>query len=233
MSWCLDMHAHFLYGVDDGAQTRRDMEDMLDAAYSDGVRRLYATPHVTPGIRPIPRELHEQRLAEARAYCRAKDYDLELTLGAEILYTPAVFRYARSHELPTMGDSDAILLEFTPAIDLGELRDAVAELTRLGYRVILAHIERYRCLYLGGAFSVKRRLKVAYQVNCGTVLRPPRGLRGWEIRRWFRRGLIDYVATDAHNCSSRPTRMKAACERLSAWLGEARADGLTSAGKEI
>ena len=32
-----DIHAHFVYGVDDGAQTRQDMEAMLDAAHADKV----------------------------------------------------------------------------------------------------------------------------------------------------------------------------------------------------
>ncbi len=32
MSGSMDYHAHFVYGVDDGAQTREEMYAMLDAA---------------------------------------------------------------------------------------------------------------------------------------------------------------------------------------------------------
>ena len=32
MSGFMDYHAHFVYGVDDGAQTREEMYAMLDAA---------------------------------------------------------------------------------------------------------------------------------------------------------------------------------------------------------
>ena len=46
------IHAHFVYGMDDGAKTREDMEAMLDAAYADGITSLVATPHMTPGIKP-------------------------------------------------------------------------------------------------------------------------------------------------------------------------------------
>ena len=37
MSGFTDYHAHFVYGVDDGAQTREEMYAMLDAARSCSV----------------------------------------------------------------------------------------------------------------------------------------------------------------------------------------------------
>ena len=39
MSGFTDYHAHFVYGVDDGARTREEMFDKLDAAAADGVTR--------------------------------------------------------------------------------------------------------------------------------------------------------------------------------------------------
>ena len=39
-----DIHSHFVYGVDDGARTREDMEAMLDAAHADGIASLVSTP---------------------------------------------------------------------------------------------------------------------------------------------------------------------------------------------
>ena len=54
MSGFTDYHAHFVYGVDDGAQTREEMYAMLDAAAADGVRHLFATSHSTPGMERFP-----------------------------------------------------------------------------------------------------------------------------------------------------------------------------------
>lgn len=226
MSGFTEVHAHFLYGLDDGAQTREDMERMLDAACADGVKRLYATPHVTPGLSPIETELMARRLDEARRYCLEKGYPMKLFSGAEILYTPAIFRYAQEHELPTLGDSKCILLEFTPMISYAELKDAVAKLTRMNYSVMLAHVERYRCLYFGNAFLLKRKLRVAYQVNAGAVLRAGRTPRDWELKQWFRHGLIDCVSSDAHNCANRPFRMEAAYLRLLEWVDDEYAECL-------
>ena len=89
MNGFTDYHAHFVYGVDDGAQTREEMYAMLDAAAADGVRHLFATSHSTPGMERFPQEVYDRHLALARAYCTQKGYDLKLEHGSELLYTPA------------------------------------------------------------------------------------------------------------------------------------------------
>ena len=81
MSGFTDYHAHFVYGVDDGARTREEMYAMLDAAVQDGVSCLYATSHSTPGMEPFPQEVYGRHLALARDYCRAKGYELTLKSG--------------------------------------------------------------------------------------------------------------------------------------------------------
>ena len=88
MSGFTDYHAHFVYGVDDGARTREEMFAMLDAAAADGVTRLFATSHSTPGMEPFPRDVYQRHLDFARAYCAEKGYDLMLESGSELLYTP-------------------------------------------------------------------------------------------------------------------------------------------------
>ena len=88
-----DIHAHFVYGMDDGAQTREEMCAMLDAAEADGIGLLYATPHVVPGVRPFDWETYERRLREARAYCGARGYGMELRAGAETVLLEFFFQY--------------------------------------------------------------------------------------------------------------------------------------------
>ena len=112
MSGFTDYHAHFVYGVDDGARTREEMFAMLDAAAADGVTRLFATSHSTPGMEPFPRDVYQRHLDFARAYCAEKGYDLMLESGSELLYTPAAAYAAAEHSLVTLGGTDWVLLEF-------------------------------------------------------------------------------------------------------------------------
>ena len=116
MSGFTDYHAHFVYGVDDGARTREVMVAMLDAAAADGVTRLFATSHSTPGMEPFPLDVYQRHLDFARAYCSEKGYDLMLESGSELLYTPAAAYAAAEHSLVTLGGTDWVLLEFVPDV---------------------------------------------------------------------------------------------------------------------
>lgn len=68
----VDIHHHFLFSVDDGAGTQDMMYAMLDAAYRDGIRTVFATPHVRPGVCAFERTLCRERLCLARQYCGTK-----------------------------------------------------------------------------------------------------------------------------------------------------------------
>ena len=210
-----DVHSHFLYGIDDGAQTKAEMEGMLDAAYADGITSLFATPHVTPGVYPSDYALIRRRLTEARTYCHAKGYQLQVYSGAEIMFTPALERIAREGHLPTLADSANILLEFVPDISYQEMEAAIGMLMRSGYSVILAHIERYDCLlHRKNAYRLKDRYGLRYQVNCNSVLQRKGFLRDRHLTVWLKSEIVDFVATDSHDTHRRPPQMDAAYSAL-------------------
>lgn len=171
MSGFTDYHAHFIYGVDDGAQTREEMYAMLDAAAADGVRHLFATSHSTPGMERFPQEVYDRHLAFARDYCAQKGYDLKLEHGSELLYTPAAGYAAVQRQLLTLGDTGWVLLEFVPNITAKELETALQEITGAGYRILVAHIERYPCLAQHGLLArLHEQYRLRCQINCSAVL---------------------------------------------------------------
>lgn len=202
-----DIHSHFVYGMDDGAQTREEMEAMLDAAWKDGVVELVATPHVMPGIRPFHEDRFQRHLEEARVYCRAHGYAMTLYSGAENLYTPAMISQAKDHCLVTIGNSRYVLLEFSPQISYDEIVEAVSLLERSGYIPVLAHVERYRALRGFQLHRLKERSSVLCQINCTSAIDGGTLLERFQVRRWLCEKLIDYIATDSHDCSRRPTCM--------------------------
>ena len=210
-----DIHAHFVYGIDDGAKTAQDMRDMLDEAYLGGVKVLYATSHSTPGIDRFPLQVYQERLEEARAYCAERGYSMHLYPGTEVLYTPALKNYLERHSLMPLGDSDCVLVEFVPDVSFSELEGAVSLLENAGYTPILAHVERYECMFGPRIYRLKKKHTVRYQVNCGTLLKKRMGFwRSWQIRRWFKKEIIDFVASDMHDMKARRSRMGAGAAAL-------------------
>lgn len=224
-----DIHQHLVYGMDDGAQSREDMFAMLRRAADEGIGRIVATPHAVPGVEPFNREDYYRRLDEADDYCRQNGLDIELEEGAEILYTDQTCRFLQEGLVPTLAQSDFVLVEFSPDVPFERLYGALERLAQGGFLPVVAHVERYRCLTMrpANALRVKDSLQVYFQVNCASVLD---GCGFWAnrfLRKMFEHGMIDAVATDAHNVSSRPARMKAARAALARQYGEDYASRLT------
>lgn len=142
----LDLHTHVVYGVDDGARTEEQMRAMLDAAAANGITTLVATTHATPGLEAFPQERYQRHLDAAQAYCQQQGYGLRLYPGAELLYNPMLRDAARENGLPTLAGTDWVLMEFLPQTSAKELENGLEEVAVCGYSILMAHVERYRCL---------------------------------------------------------------------------------------
>ena len=73
---------------------------------------------------------------------------------------------------------------------------------------------------------LKEQYGIRCQVNAATVLEGGFFQRR-KLDRWLKDGLVDAISSDAHNCTTRATRMQAAYERLCGILGQPDADALT------
>lgn len=224
-----DIHCHVVYGIDDGPRTREESYAMLNAAHADGVRRLIATSHTCPGIQAFDTELYLRHVEELRAYCAGRGLDLKILTGSEILYSPQTCRFLREGRLLTLGESEYALVEFLPSVRYDELCAALEGILRSGYSPVVAHVERYSCL---SAFpkrmqEIRRRYQATLQMNCSSAI----GGKGWMRDKFARRaldeGLIDAIASDAHNTTTRPTRMRDAYLALATRYGEAESRRLT------
>ena len=116
-----------------------------------------------------------------------------------------------------------------PEVKVDELFRALRELANGGYKPILAHVERYYCLQdKPEMIQELRQLGILIQMNAKTVL-SSRGLFGGKslIRKLLKEDQVDFVATDAHNTSSRPICLRAAYDFLEKHYGKEKADMLT------
>ena len=224
-----DIHHHLLYGIDDGPDARRKMYAILRRAEDEGITRIVATPHVTPGVRRFNREQYDKALREARAYCQREGLDIEIFEGAEILYTDQSCRHLQEGRVPTLAGTDRVLVEFSPDVRFERMREALQRIASGGFSPVVAHVERYQCLvrWPSRAERLKDEINLYYQMNCSTIIH----CKGFFVRRFVRKmldlELIDAIASDAHNTTSRPVRMRKAWSILRKNYGKAYARQLT------
>lgn len=227
-----DIHQHLLWGIDDGAQTAEMMHSMLLEAKRQGICTIAATSHAQPGMYPFDMELYRQRLSEARAFCEAQKLNVRVIPGAEIAWTWQTVSALRRGTVPTLGDTDYVLVELWRDVSWQTAMDAVSQLTRAGYCPVLAHVERYLAFLLSPkkAMQLSHESGALLQVNADSLLHPQGFLERRFLKTLLREGAIDVVASDAHNDQSRPINMKDAYEWLMTHTDEAYARHLTTFG---
>lgn len=225
-----DIHHHILSGMDDGAQNSKEMHAMLRRAADDGIVRIVATPHVTPGVERFDREQYDRALQEAREYCEEKRIPMEIYGGAEILYTNQTCRFLEDGRVPTMADTEFVLVEFSPDIRYERLCAALTDLLHTGFLPIVAHVERYHCLnrHPSRLLEIKRELDVCYQVNCATIIKQRDLLTRRFLKKILDWDLLDVIATDSHHAAvSRTVNMREAWLKLKQEYGGSYANELT------
>ena len=225
-----DIHHHLIYAVDDGAQTEEDMQNMLRKAWNENIHAIVATPHVTPGVHHFPWDRFDRHMQKARDFCRSNEIGIDLYKGCEILYTDMTPDYLQEEKIPTLAGTDFVLVEFSPDDTFDHIENAVDRILCSGCRPIVAHCERYMCLQRKPKLvqKLKDNYDVRMQVNCGTLVVSKGFWMDRFVRFVFENGLIDALATDAHNVTTRAVRMKAAYSAVKKAWGREYAVQLTN-----
>lgn len=211
----IDVHSHVLPGVDDGSKDMDMSMAMVDMAYEQGVRTMIATPHYYPGHMRYPRERLDEIYQKTISLIKEKYSDFNLYLGNEIYYKDEILEKLKNKRVCTMADSSYILLEFSPSAEYTYLRNAVYKCLDAGYYPILAHIERYGCLWKNDK-QVRELIKMgAYmQINAENF---EGGFFSAEKRvclKMIQSGLVHFLGSDCHNLGSRKPNLKQAYDYL-------------------
>ena len=82
-----DIHTHIIFGVDDGAQTFEQTQQMLRLAQQNGVTVIAATSHAETWRHRFPLEDYAAHLKMAQQWCREQQLPIRLFSGAEVFYT--------------------------------------------------------------------------------------------------------------------------------------------------
>jgi len=203
----VDLHHHLIHGMDDGPRSFRNTAQMLHLASASGVTHIAATPHIYLDQKLPDSSRYMQHFEMAQRYIQEHNLGITLHTGAEIFYTGMVPALLQQNRLSALGDSWHVLVEFHPHDSFDVIRHGIQLIGNTGRSVLLAHAERYRSLRLCSRLAqLKDEYHVQVQINCDTLLENRFLDRAW-LYRVIRDGLVDVVASDAHDQEYRPCRM--------------------------
>lgn len=223
-----DIHEHIIFDIDDGPKTKQHSLEMLKKASADGITKIIATSHAIPCTLPYLSEKYFNNLAELNTLSKENNLDIKLYSGCELFYSETAIRFLAEKRVPTLAGTRFVLLEFWEDVERKEILNGVNKIQNLGYIPVIAHCERYKILSNKPKEFIKIRqdLQMRAQVNAGSILKKQNRHVSKAIDLWLDSATVDYIATDAHNTSSRPHCLHLAYEKIVIEKGEKLANTL-------
>jgi protein-tyrosine phosphatase len=210
----IDLHAHILPGMDDGAPDLEASIAMSMTAVAEGIEIVAATPHVNRDYPPDPKAMAFAVGALNVALSRL-EVALAVLPGGELAMATARELDDGTLRAFSLGGSNCLLLESPYGGELPWLEDLIGDLQERGFRPLLAHPERSPLFQedLDRLSGLVDR-GVLCTVNAGSMT----GRSGDSARdctlAMFRRDLVHAVSTAAHDNARRPPGLGNAFESL-------------------
>ena len=168
----IDVHAHILPGIDDGARTFEHSVEIVRILANQGVTEIIATPHfVNDSIYMSKKSDNAKLLKELQERLKEESIDIKLYLGNEIYIERNIKELLKKRQITTLADGAYLLVELPLNDEFPNYIDIFGELMNSGYKVLLAHPERYA--FVQEDFGKVRELYdmgVLLQCNLGSIL---------------------------------------------------------------
>lgn len=147
----VDLHSHWIAGIDDGVRSVADGVALLQGLKRIGFDLVIATPHMRPGMFENDRRALLDAFAAMQPHLVGAEGTLpEVHLSSEHFFDDTVYgRLVRGEALPYPdlglgGRKRGVLVELNPQGFPPRLEHRFFDLGRAGLRPVLAHPERYQ-----------------------------------------------------------------------------------------
>lgn len=220
----IDLHCHFLPGVDDGPETLQQALDLARAAVADGITHSVLTSHVHPEQFPNQRRNLALAVDEFAAELVQARIPLKVRMGGEARLCPELIDLLAEDQVPFLGEVAGyriLLLEFPhQMIPVGSMR-FINSLFKLKIRPLIAHPERNKAI-MANTDKVREFTEAGcwLQLTAGSLV----GRFGAQAEQaafeLIDEGWNCLAATDAHNLKSRPPLLSEGKEALRRRYGD-------------
>jgi protein-tyrosine phosphatase len=200
MEHYVDLHAHFLPGLDDGARDHAGGMRMIAGLNALGFRRLHATPHQRAGMFLPARLAIDEAFAQVREMTLAAHPTVELGLAAENFWDEVFHQRLGGGDepLPCYPGGKAFLFEVNPAHMPPRIEETLFSIRISGRLPVMAHPERYRAVQVDVGRAEALGRSAALLVDLGAV----EGAHGRDAmkaaRKLLENGLVHAAASDVH-----------------------------------
>jgi protein-tyrosine phosphatase len=245
----IDLHAHILSGLDDGAKTIEESIRMCWRSYDDGTRTIVATPHILPGIYPNDRsiilakvqELNDaiKKLGVGSSEFGVQNYSasthprldaLTILPGADVHFSLDMLQLCENGEIVTVNDKGQYLMvEFEFQGIPYHAEDVLFQLMTRGIIPIITHPERnFEIGQRPQRYGEMIRRGCLGQVTAMSLT----GGFGAGVKRiaekLLKNRLVHIIASDTHSVTERPPILSLAVREAGKMVGKEEAQKMVT-----
>jgi len=213
----IDIHCHILPELDDGSDSLETSLQMAEMAIQDGITHVIATPHANDDYPFVPKLVRSRRdklqasLGERLTIATGCDFHLSYENFEALRLDPSQF---------ALNQKNYLLVEFANFSVPASLDQTLHQLQLLGLHPIITHPERNPLIR-----SDWERLWGWLHQGCFVQVTAQSLTGGFGERAQaaaetlLDSNAIHFIASDAHNLSTRPLRLKPAYELVAEQKG--------------
>lgn len=211
----IDIHSHFLFGVDDGPKTKKDALRIIEKAAQEGITNMIATPHAFNPHFHVSRNEIEEQIELLKDIVKAEKIPVTLHTGQEVRLCANLVEKLLGKEILTLAHSRYLLLELptqsVPAYTVNIIQSLLAE----GIIPIIAHPERNRAI-AEKPERLERLIRhgALTQITAGSIA----GHFGKNVQKLslqlIEANLVHTYGSDVHNMTTRPLLFEKGLDHL-------------------
>ena len=208
-----DIHSHFIPGIDDGSPDMQTTINLIQEMKKLGFTKVITSPHVMSDFYKNSSEVILKGLADVRAELKAQKINIKIDVAAEYYIDYDFEKKIGKEQFLTFG-TNYLLVELSFVEAPKNFFEIIFKLQLEGYKVVLAHPERYHYFYMKDYEDLVSR-GVFLQINWLSLI----GYYSSPIKNktedLIARDMVSFVGTDCHNKSHVELYKK--CQTKKAW----------------
>ena len=216
----IDIHSHLIYGVDDGSKDIETSLKVLSNLSENGVTDIILTPHYIVDTNYVSKKTDNIiKLKELQREVKKLGININLYLGNEIYIDKDILKYIKENKMCSLNNTEYILVELPMSGVYEDYLDIFSNLINIGFKVILAHPERYTSFQKDySLIDEVVATGVLLQSNIDSIV----GGYGKEAKKTMKyilkNKLVSFVGTDIHNNKSDYSYINKAINKFKKYL---------------
>ena len=216
----IDIHSHLIYGVDDGSKDIETSLKVLSNLSENGVTDIILTPHYIVDTNYVSKKTDNIiKLNELQREVKKLGININLYLGNEIYIDKDILKYIKENKMCSLNNTEYILVELPMSGVYEDYLDIFSNLINIGFKVILAHPERYTSFQKDySLIDEVVATGVLLQSNIDSIV----GGYGKEAKKTMKyilkNKLVSFVGTDIHNNKSDYSYINKAINKFKKYL---------------